>query len=116
MKKNKISKNWINRQRRDIYVRQSKVEGYRSRAVYKLKEIDNKFKVHHYSDEDYKEIFFLQAKEQTTKECLKHSKMETVEYKNIHREGKQQRDYTISNPYPIQDTPQQDTFNNQRPK
>ena len=22
--------------------------------------IDNKFKVHHYSDEDYKEIFFLQ--------------------------------------------------------
>ena len=77
--------------------------------------IDNKFKVHHYSDEDYKEIFFLQAKEQTTKECLKHSKMETVEYKNIHREGKQQRDYTISNPYPIQDTPQQDTFNSQRP-
>ena len=44
MKKNKISKNWINKQRRDIYVRQSKVEGYRSRAVYKLKEIDEKFK------------------------------------------------------------------------
>ena len=40
MKKNKISKNWINKQRRDIYVRQSKVEGYRSRAVYKLKEIN----------------------------------------------------------------------------
>ena len=45
MKKNKISKNWINRQRRDIYVRQSKIEGYRSRAVYKLKEIDEKFKI-----------------------------------------------------------------------
>ena len=45
MKKNKISKNWINKQRRDIYVRQSKVEGYRSRAVYKLKEIDTKFKI-----------------------------------------------------------------------
>ena len=44
MKKNKISKNWINKQRRDIYVRQSKVEGYRSRAVYKLKEINEKFK------------------------------------------------------------------------
>ena len=45
MKKNKISKNWINKQRRDIYVRKSKLEGYRSRAVYKLKEIDQKFKI-----------------------------------------------------------------------
>ena len=45
MKKNKISKNWINKQRRDIYVRQSKIEGYRSRAVYKLQEIDQKFKI-----------------------------------------------------------------------
>ena len=44
MKKNKISKNWINKQRRDIYVRKSKIEGYRSRAVYKLEEINNKFK------------------------------------------------------------------------
>ena len=45
MKKNKISKNWINKQRRDIYVRKSKLEGYRSRAIYKLKEIDDKFKI-----------------------------------------------------------------------
>ena len=45
MKKNKISKNWINKQRRDIYVRRSKVDGYRSRAAYKLIEIDKKFKV-----------------------------------------------------------------------
>ena len=45
MKKNKISKNWINKQRRDIYVRQSKIEGYRSRAVYKLQEINNKYKI-----------------------------------------------------------------------
>ncbi|SVC45316.1 uncharacterized protein METZ01_LOCUS298170, partial [marine metagenome] len=45
MKKNKISKNWINKQRRDIYVRQSKIEGYRSRSVYKLQEIDQKFKI-----------------------------------------------------------------------
>ena len=45
MKKNKISKNWINRQKKDIYVRQSKIEGFRSRAVYKLKEIDEKFKI-----------------------------------------------------------------------
>ena len=45
MKKNKISKNWINKQRRDIYVRQSKIEGYRARSVYKLIEINEKFKI-----------------------------------------------------------------------
>ena len=45
MKKNKISKNWINKQRRDIYVRQSKVEGYRARSVYKLIEINEKFRI-----------------------------------------------------------------------
>ena len=45
MKKNRISKNWINKQRRDIYVRRSKVDGYRSRAAYKLIEIDEKFKI-----------------------------------------------------------------------
>jgi len=45
LKKNKISKNWIIKQKRDVYVRRSKIEGFRSRAVYKLMEIDEKFKV-----------------------------------------------------------------------
>jgi len=45
LKKNKISKSWVIRQRKDKYVRQSKLEGYRSRAVYKLKELDEKFKI-----------------------------------------------------------------------
>ena len=45
MKKNKVSKNWVNKQRRDTYVRQSKVDGYRARSVYKLIEIDEKFKI-----------------------------------------------------------------------
>ena len=45
MKKNKISKNWVNKQRRDIYVRQSKVDGYRARSAYKLIEIDEKFRI-----------------------------------------------------------------------
>ena len=44
MKKNKISKNWINKQNRDIFVQRSKVEGYRSRAVYKLIEINKEYK------------------------------------------------------------------------
>ena len=45
MKKNRISKNWVNKQRRDTYVRKSKVDGYRARSAYKLIEIDEKFKI-----------------------------------------------------------------------
>ena len=45
MKKNKVSKNWINKQKRDIYVRKSQVEGYRARSAYKLIEIQEKFKI-----------------------------------------------------------------------
>ena len=45
MKKNKISKNWINKQRRDTFVKQSKIDGYRARSAYKLIEIDEKFKI-----------------------------------------------------------------------
>ena len=44
MKKNKISKNWLHKQRRDPYIRESKIQGYRSRAVFKLIEMNNKFK------------------------------------------------------------------------
>ena len=45
MKKNKISKNWVNRQKRDIFVRKSKIEGFRARSAYKLIEINEKFKI-----------------------------------------------------------------------
>ena len=45
MKKNKFSKNWIIKQRRDTYVKLSKIDGYRARSAYKLKEIDEKFKI-----------------------------------------------------------------------
>ena len=44
MKKNKISKNWLINQKRDLFFRQSKIEGYRSRAAYKLIEMNKKFK------------------------------------------------------------------------
>ena len=44
MKKNKISKNWLIKNSRDFYTRESKVQGYRSRAVFKLMELNQKFK------------------------------------------------------------------------
>ena len=45
MKKNKISKNWIRRQNRDIYVREAIKLGYRSRSAFKLIQIDEKYKI-----------------------------------------------------------------------
>ena len=44
MKKNKISKNWLKKQKRDIFFKQSKIHGYRSRSAFKLIEMDKKFK------------------------------------------------------------------------
>jgi len=40
--RSKSSKNWLNEHFNDEYVKQSQKDGYRSRAVYKLKEIDEK--------------------------------------------------------------------------
>ncbi|MDR2794779.1 MAG: RlmE family RNA methyltransferase [Holosporaceae bacterium] len=37
------SRRWLDRQNNDQYVKKAQAEGYRSRAVYKLMEIDNKF-------------------------------------------------------------------------
>ena len=44
MKKNKSSKNWIIQQHRDLYFKQAKSSGFRSRSAYKLLELNKKFK------------------------------------------------------------------------
>jgi len=44
LKKNKISKNWLSKQKKDPFFVQSKIEGYRSRSAFKLIEMNNKFK------------------------------------------------------------------------
>ena len=44
MKKNKISKNWLIKQKKDLYFRKSKIQGYRSRSAFKLIEMNKKFK------------------------------------------------------------------------
>jgi 23S rRNA (uridine2552-2'-O)-methyltransferase len=44
LKKNKISKNWLIKQKKDLYFRKSKIQGYRSRSAYKLIEMNKKFK------------------------------------------------------------------------
>ena len=44
MKKNKISKNWLIKQKRDPFFKKSRIQGFRSRSAYKLIEINEKFK------------------------------------------------------------------------
>ena len=45
MKKNKISKKWLNQQKNDSYFKKAKIEGYRSRSAFKLLEINKKFRI-----------------------------------------------------------------------
>lgn len=42
MRRTKSSKRWLQEHFADVYVKQAQAEGYRSRAVYKLQEIDEK--------------------------------------------------------------------------
>tara|TARA_B100000029_G_scaffold508313_1_gene594882 strand:+ start:739 stop:1359 length:621 start_codon:yes stop_codon:yes gene_type:complete len=44
LKKNKISKNWLNKKHRDPFFKRAKIEGYRSRSSFKLIEMNEKFK------------------------------------------------------------------------
>ena len=42
MKKNKSSKNWLYKKKKDIFFKKSKIHGYRSRSAFKLIEINDK--------------------------------------------------------------------------
>ena len=45
MRKTQSQNNWVSRQKKDSYVKLSKIEGFRSRAAYKLLEINKKFNI-----------------------------------------------------------------------
>ncbi|MEG1100536.1 MAG: RlmE family RNA methyltransferase, partial [Comamonas sp.] len=44
-KSKKLNKNWLNAHLNDPYVQAAQKDGYRARAAYKLKEIDETFKL-----------------------------------------------------------------------
>ena len=40
--------------------------------------IDTKLRLHHYSNKDYEEIFYLKNKASISKNCLRHSEIEDI--------------------------------------
>mgnify|MGYP000604381196 FL=1 len=51
--------------------------------------MDTKLGLYHYSDEDYKEIFYLKNNKSTSKECIRHSELEDIKKirRQRHRNG-----------------------------
>tara|TARA_B100000029_G_scaffold169802_1_gene166058 strand:+ start:12771 stop:13043 length:273 start_codon:yes stop_codon:yes gene_type:complete len=47
--------------------------------------VDTKFGLHHYNDEDYKQIFYLENKTSTSKKCIRHSEFEDIKKIRRHR-------------------------------
>ena len=41
--------------------------------------LSTNLKFHHYSDEDYKEVFWLKNKSSISKNCIRHSELEDIE-------------------------------------
>ena len=50
--------------------------------------IDTKLGLHHYSDEDYKEIFYLKNKASISKNCTRHNEVEDVKKILSHRNNR----------------------------
>ena len=48
--------------------------------------LSTNLKLHHYSDDDYKEIFYLKNKASISKNCLKHSEVEDIKKIKSHRD------------------------------
>ena len=59
--------------------------------------IDTKFGLHKYSEQDYKEIFYLKNNKSTSKECIRHSELEDIKKIRRHRSnGGQETLYKVT--------------------
>ena len=59
--------------------------------------IDTKFRLHKYSEQDYKEIFYLKNNKSTSKECIRHSELEDIKKIRRHRSnGGQETLYKVT--------------------
>ena len=58
--------------------------------------VSNNLKLHHYSDEDYKDIFYLKKNKSITKHCERHSELEDINKKRSYHNQEQKTVYKIT--------------------
>ena len=58
--------------------------------------VSTNFKLHHYSDEDYKDIFYLKHNKSITKHCLRHSESEDIQKKTLYHNDESRTIYKVT--------------------
>ena len=58
--------------------------------------ISTNFKLHHYSDGDSKDIWFLKHNDSITKHCLKHSESEDIQKKTSYHNDESKTIYKVT--------------------
>ena len=58
--------------------------------------VSTNFKLHHYNDDDYKEIFHLKNKASISKNCTRHSEVEDIKKIKYHDDGGQKTIYKVT--------------------
>tara|TARA_B100000575_G_scaffold264077_1_gene239661 strand:- start:189 stop:464 length:276 start_codon:yes stop_codon:yes gene_type:complete len=58
--------------------------------------VSTNLKLHHYSDDDYKDIFILKYNESIIKHCKRHSELEDIKKKKIYHNQEQSTVYKVT--------------------
>jgi hypothetical protein len=58
--------------------------------------LSTNFKLHHCSDDDYKDIFYLKNNKSITKHCERHSELEYIKKKKSYHNQKQNTVYEVT--------------------
>ena len=58
--------------------------------------MDTQLGLHHYSDGDYKEIFYLKNKKSITKHCTKHSELEHIKKMRTYHNDQNRTIYKVT--------------------
>jgi len=58
--------------------------------------VSTNFKLHHYSDEDYKDIFYLKHNDSIIKHCLRHSESEDIQKKTLYHNDESRTIYKVT--------------------
>ena len=58
--------------------------------------VSTNLKLHHYSDEDYKELFYMKNNKTITKYCIRHSKLEDIQKKKRYHNQEQNTVYKVT--------------------